>query len=252
MRELPDLRLAGVAAGVWLAALAGLHLRAWPGLTVAGIAAVVATVLTATRRKHRWVAVGVLVGVAAGAGATAARVAVRDAGPIRELADQRVSVQANLVVTDDAHPTRAPAGRPAQYAVAADLTGLRATGHPAVSLSVRVLVLGADPAWQRILPGQRAVVDGRLGLPRGGDLRSAVLSVPGTPRLVGHASWAQRAAGRLRSGLRAACAPLPAEPGGLLPGLVVGDTTRLEPAVSDDFRSTGMTHLLAVSGLNDG
>jgi competence protein ComEC len=32
----------------------------------------------------------------------------------------------------------------------------------------------------------------------------------------------------------------------------VGDTTRLEPAVSDDFRSTGMTHLLAVSGLNDG
>jgi competence protein ComEC len=268
MRELPDLRLAGVAGGVWLAALAGLHLSAWPGLTVAAVAALAVAVVAATRQGaaskarsplerserqpagYRWVVVGVLVGVVAGAGVTAARVAVRDAGPIRELAEQRTPVNADLVVTDDAHPTRAPAGRPAQYAVAADLTSLRADGHPAISMSVRVLVLGADPAWQRVLPGQRVVVDGRLGLPRGGDLRSAVLSVPGTPRLVGRASWAQRAAGRLRSGLRSACAPLPAEPGGLLPGLVVGDTTRLEPAVSDDFRSTGMTHLLAVSGSN--
>src|SRR5262249_10812328 len=115
---------------------------------------------------------------------------------------------------------------------------------------VRILVLGTDPAWQGVLPGQRVVVDGRLGRSRGGDLRSAVLSAPGTPRLVGRAWWAQRAAGRLRAGLRPACAPLPPETGGLPAGLVVGDTTRLEPAVADDFRATGMTHLLAVSGSN--
>jgi competence protein ComEC len=54
----------------------------------------------------------------------------------------------------------------------------------------------------------------------------------------------------LRAGLQRACEPLPDDAGGLLPGLVVGDTSRLDPALSDDFRTTGMTHLNAVSGAN--
>ncbi|HWB36297.1 MAG TPA: ComEC/Rec2 family competence protein, partial [Rugosimonospora sp.] len=57
-------------------------------------------------------------------------------------------------------------------------------------------------------------------------------------------------AGRLRAGLVRACAPLPAEPGGLLPGLVVGDTSHLPATVVTDFTATGMTHLVAVSGAN--
>ena len=31
---------------------------------------------------------------------------------------------------------------------------------------------------------------------------------------------------------------------------MVGDTSRLDPAVEEDFRATGMTHLTAVSGAN--
>src|SRR5690606_21399194 len=42
----------------------------------------------------------------------------------------------------------------------------------------------------------------------------------------------------------------PDDPGGLLPGLVVGDTSALPSHVEDDFRATGMTHLTAVSGSN--
>ena len=56
--------------------------------------------------------------------------------------------------------------------------------------------------------------------------------------------------GSLRAGLQRACAPLPDDAGGLLPGLVVGDTSRLDPALEEDFRTTGMTHLNAVSGAN--
>jgi competence protein ComEC len=79
-----------------------------------------------------------------------------------------------------------------------------------------------------------------------------VLSVSGPPDEVGVAPWSQRAAGALRAGLRRACAGLPAGPGGLLPGLVDGDTSGLDPAVATDFRSTGMTHLVAVSDANVG
>ena len=60
----------------------------------------------------------------------------------------------------------------------------------------------------------------------------------------------QRAAGTLRAGLRRAVARLPSGPRGLLPGLVVGDTSRMPPVLVDDFRTAGLTHLVAVSGAN--
>ncbi len=43
---------------------------------------------------------------------------------------------------------------------------------------------------------------------------------------------------------------IPARQGGLLLGVTIGDTSRLDPDVEDDFRTTGLTHLLAVSGGN--
>jgi competence protein ComEC len=61
-------------------------------------------------------------------------------------------------------------------------------------------------------------------------------------------STVQRAAGHLRAGLRRAVDPLPAAEQGLLPGLVVGDTSQLDSAVREDFRTVGLTHLTAVSG----
>jgi competence protein ComEC len=117
-------------------------------------------------------------------------------------------------------------------------------------MSVRGLVLGSDPGWRGLLPGQRVRAPGKLVPPRRGDLRAAVVVVRNAPEVVGRPPWTQRAAGVLRAGLQRACAPLPDDAGGLLPGLVVGDTSRLDPGLSDDFRTTGMTHLNAVSGAN--
>ena len=77
-----------------------------------------------------------------------------------------------------------------------------------------------------------------------------MLAASGPPDLLKSPEWTQLAAGALRAGLQAACAALPAEPGGLLPGLVLGDTSDLDPALEEDFRTTGLTHLVAVSGAN--
>jgi competence protein ComEC len=199
----------------------------------------------------QWLAAAVLLGAAVGSIATAARVAVRDAGPLATLVDQGATVQVDLVVRDDPRALRASAGLPPTYLLAVDLTIVRPEEPAgAMRLSVRALVLSADPAWRVLLPGQRARATGRLLAPRGGDLRAAVLSVKDPPLLHGRPPWGQRAAGVLRAGLQRACAPLPDDAGGLLPGLVVGDTSRLEPALEEDFRTTGMTHLNAVSGAN--
>ncbi|MGQ5263884.1 ComEC/Rec2 family competence protein [Micromonospora sp. ZYX-F-536] len=256
----PDLRLAGLAVAAWLTALAGLHLGARPLLVVAAVAATLTVVGAlhllgrlgrprATARRYGWIAVAVGLGVVCGATATAARLAVRDAPPIRVLAEQRAPVTADLVVRDDPRPIRS-AGRPGMLLVPTELVRLTGPDGRRVRASVRLLVLATDPAWRGLLPGQRLTADGRLGVPRGGDLTGAVLSTNGPPERHGASSWAQRAAGTLRAGLQRACEPLPDEPGGLLPGLVVGDTSRLPPGVEEDFQATGMTHLNAVSGSN--
>ncbi|MFU8874803.1 ComEC/Rec2 family competence protein [Micromonospora sp. SL4-19] len=260
-RDIPDLRLAGLAMAAWLAALAGLHQTATAAAALAAVAAGLAAVVglhlcgllgrpAAPLRRVGWIAVAVLLGIVCGSAATAARLAVRDAAPVRALVAERALVTAELVVRDDPRPVRGAPGRPATLLLRADLVRLTDSAGRQVTGSVRGLVLATDPAWRALLPGQRASARGRLSAPRGGDLTAAVLSVTAPPTLRGRPPWVQRAAGTLRAGLQRACEPLPDEQGGLLPGLVVGDTSRLPPAVEEDFRTTGMTHLNAVSGSN--
>lgn len=257
----PDLRLAGLAVAAWLAALAGLHLSARSAILVAVVAAGLAALASAHLlgvlghpaapvRRYGWIAVAVLLGVVCGATATAARLAVRDAPAVRALVDDRATVDAELVVRDDPRPIRGVAGRPATLLVRAELVALTGPDGVRVAAPLRILLLATDPAWRNLLPGQRLTAEGRLGAPRGGDLTAAVLTVRGPPTPHGPPPWSQGAAGALRAGLQRACEPLPDEQGGLLPGLVVGDTSRLPPTVEEDFRATGMTHLNAVSGSN--
>jgi competence protein ComEC len=54
----------------------------------------------------------------------------------------------------------------------------------------------------------------------------------------------------VRAALRASVAGLPPDRRVLVPALVDGDDAGLDPALADDFRTTGLTHLLAVSGTN--
>jgi len=68
--------------------------------------------------------------------------------------------------------------------------------------------------------------------------------------LIGSPPWWQRAAAVVRASLRHAVSGLPPEERGLLPGLIDGDTTNLDPVLAEHFRLAGLTHLVAVSGMN--
>ncbi|MGH2783683.1 MAG: ComEC/Rec2 family competence protein, partial [Actinomycetota bacterium] len=43
---------------------------------------------------------------------------------------------------------------------------------------------------------------------------------------------------------------IPPREGGLLMGMTIGDTSKLDPGLEDAFRTTGLSHLMAVSGAN--
>jgi competence protein ComEC len=244
-----DMRLVGAALGCWFAAIVGLFLPAMVGWGIAVVALLVAVMHLACGRTG-WILAAVAAGIAGGASATAARVGERDAEPLRGLVARHAEVRVGLQISDDPRLGRARVGRDATVVVPARLAWVSTEDGTRIMVSARVLVLAGDRGWLGLLPGQDAEADGRLGAAGGGDLRAALLSVPGPPALAGRAPFVQRAAGALRTGLQRACAGLPAEPGGLLPGLVVGDTSRLDPALADDFRTTGLTHLTAVSGAN--
>ncbi len=263
----PDLRLVGFVAGTWAAALGCLWLSARAGFAVAALSTVaVAGALLAPRLRSptaapvrdrpggagaAWgaVVVSVLAGVICGAAVTAARVAVRDTPQLRELAADRAVMTARLTLTDDPRLLAGSAGRSASYLVRTRTAWLDGE-HGRLTVRVRLLVLGTDRGWAGLLPGTAVEVSGRLAPSRGGDLTAAVLNVTSAPGVLGPAPRSQRAAGALRTGLVRACVPLDPRPGGLLPGLVVGDTSRLPDSVAGDFTATGMTHLVAVSGAN--
>ncbi|WP_449340602.1 ComEC/Rec2 family competence protein, partial [Streptomyces canarius] len=108
-------------------------------------------------------------------------------------------------------------------------------------------------AWLGLLPSTRLRVAGRLAPAlTGGDRIAAVLRVRGRPepRTVAGPSGPQRWAGRLRAGLRDATEDLPGDARALLPGLVVGDTSRITPELDHAFEETDLAHTLAVSGSN--
>ncbi|MFE0375999.1 ComEC/Rec2 family competence protein [Streptomyces inhibens] len=108
-------------------------------------------------------------------------------------------------------------------------------------------------AWRGLLPSTRIRLVARAAPPLSPtDHVAAVLRVTddAPPDKVGAPSTLQRLAGSLRTGLREATDGLPPDARALLPGLVVGDTSRVPPDLDDAFRATDLTHLLAVSGSN--
>ena len=250
MRVLPrageplDLRLVPPALAVWLVAWQGRLLPSRLLLAAALVLALVAAVLLL--RRTTVAAAAVLGCAAASAAVTGMHVESRTTGPLAQAATARAAVTAEAVLTDD--PRRA-ASDPELVITRLSVRSFRAAGRTH-RLRAPVVVLSSDPAWLGLLPSQRVRVHGRLRPAERGDDVAAVLSARGAPVVRSPPSRVQRAAGVLRAGLQDAVAPLPAAERGLLPGLVVGDTSRLDDELRDDFRTVGLSHLTAVSGTN--
>jgi competence protein ComEC len=245
-----DLRLALGALAAWLAAAAALGASAPTGYLAGGMAVLAAAGTLALR--PRWAAAAALVLGCAGitALATAARVQARDVSPVTRLAAEHAVVTMDLVVRDDPRPMRAgPSGGGGRVSVPARAQRVGSGGRQ-WTVSTDVLVLAPSSGWSGLLPSQHVVAEGRLAPRLRAGLGSGILSVQGPPERVAQPSRVQRVAGRLRAGLQDAAAVLPEGPRGLLPGLVLGDTSRLDPVLAGDFQTTGLTHLTAVSGTN--
>jgi competence protein ComEC len=117
-----------------------------------------------------------------------------------------------------------------------------------IGLREPVLVFG-DTSWLGVPLGSTVRISGHLATATGGDV-AAVMSASGSPEVRARPDLWWRASGQVRAALRESVSGLPQDRRALVPALVDGDATDLDPALADDFRTTGLTHLLAVSGTN--
>ena len=249
-----DGRLAVGAAAAWLAALECLHRSAGTVLwvAIAAVGAAFGLLIAPPFRRRRWVAATALAAfcVAVVLIPLAGRISHARASPLAVLARQRAAVTATVTV--DADPVllaaKGPGGAP-RVAVESSAHSVVTRGH-AVPADGAVLVLADAAAWRSTLPGQRVRVDGTLAPELDGGVLSVTLFARSPPHRLGTPPWWQRAAAHVRVALRRASAGLPAAERGLLPGLVDGDTTDLDPVLAERFRLAGLTHLVAVSGTN--
>nr|WP_282083586.1 ComEC/Rec2 family competence protein [Streptomyces tendae] len=265
-----DLRLVPPALAVWATAALVLNVPAgWAvGVVTGALLLAGALLLGPVRdRPHAPAAAALLLCVAASAASAALHAADLRRGPVPELARRYATVTAEVEVTADPRLTR-PRVRgnravPPTVLIEADVRRVTERGGKTVTTRTPVLVLvdvgdsrpQADSSrWLSLLPTTRFNVTARLSPPRTrGDRIAAVLRVRAgreAPETTAKPSTAQRLAGRLRSGLREATEDLPTDARALLPGLVVGDTSRVTPELEEAFKETDLTHTLAVSGAN--
>jgi competence protein ComEC len=174
---------------------------------------------------------------------------LRTAGPVVDLAQQGASVTLRAEVVSD--PRLLPARgvrRTPLVIVGLQVDQIVGRGNRS-RVSAPVLAF-ADPSWLGLQWGEQVEVRGRLAPAQPGDDVVATLNGKGSPVVRAPPSAMKRAAGRLRAGLRDAVRGTPSDGAGLLPGLVVGDTSGLDPGLEQAMRSSGLTHLVAVSGSN--
>ncbi|WP_086848860.1 ComEC/Rec2 family competence protein [Amycolatopsis kentuckyensis] len=252
-----DMRLVPAAAACWLAALASL-LLGWRTAAATGLASAVLAGLVLWRaRNHpraRDTAAALLILGLLAAGPISWRIRDAQRDELRASAAEGLPAALRVIVAERPKPVRSAGYADRQagaraVVLAADVRTASVDGRPVTSFG-RVLLLAPVEQWTSLLPGQEVTATGLLMPPRGADLTVAVLSVRGPPAEPGPAPWWQRAAAELRAGLHDLCQALPDEPAGLLPGLVLGDTSALSPRVEQEFVSAGLAHLTAVSGGN--
>ncbi|MBD8870035.1 ComEC/Rec2 family competence protein [Nocardioides donggukensis] len=246
-----DLRMVALGTAAWLGGIAGLTA---PPLLLGAPLVALAVVLGPARRRvgiRRLVAGALLAALSVG-GSAVLRDAGVAAGVVAELAGSRAAGQVRLTVTTD--PRRLRDSRAERYLVRGTVHTVATVarsgpgGTGVWSVHTPVLVIG-DRAWADVRLGSTVLAPVRLGPADGGDL-AAVAVARGAPRVVAEPSLAWRGSAALRAAIRAAVADARYPARALVPALVDGDDQDLPARLHEQFRTAGLTHLLAVSGTN--
>ncbi|WP_337750135.1 ComEC/Rec2 family competence protein [Microbacterium sp. B19(2022)] len=240
-----DLRLLPLALAVWGIALLCVLIpeAAWWCAAVGGLVAILVLMLL-VRRPRTWVSRltgGLAVVLLAAAAATALTVGF--ALPARE---QAMSWNGRVVEVTGEITSSASVGRDGRLWFEASTSTLGPPGR--ASGSSAPVRIGVDPTDGFDL-GARIRAVGEASATDAGE-RSALVVFANDAEVVEPASGVFGVAAALKHAFVERSSLLPEPGAGLLPGLAVGDTRAVSIELNDDMRTSGLSHLTAVSGAN--
>jgi len=239
-----DPRMVWVALLVWVGAWCGVTGGwAWAGVAVAAVSAA----LLAWRRASLAVALGVVC-ILASAGSGALFKWTTVSSPLAGFADAGSVIQIQAVVTGDPQVWSARGVLPGRTVTAVSVREVSGHGSAYKLRQPASLLTGLDDPNLEV--GQGVVATAKASWSDNGLAPQVRLSALGDVTVISQPGVVGRAINSLRNGLRVAMAHSPPDQAGLVPGLVVGDTSGLSSQMLDDFQATSLTHLNAVSGTN--
>jgi competence protein ComEC len=114
-------------------------------------------------------------------------------------------------------------------------------------LRVPIRVMTSHRSVTKLLPGQRFSAQGRIVSSKEARVAALVVIKDEIHILTPPSRWAN-ALGAIRLGLRSLSGD--GNAGALIPGMVLGDTSKQSAEFKDSMKRSGLTHLVAVSGAN--
>jgi len=114
-------------------------------------------------------------------------------------------------------------------------------------LRVPIRVMTSHQSVTKLLPGQRFSAQGRIVASKEARVAALVVIKDDIDIQTQPSRWAS-ALGAIRLGLRSLSGD--GNAGALIPGMVLGDTSKQSPEFKNSMRRSGLTHLVAVSGAN--
>lgn len=258
-----DLRLVPASLVSWLAALLGVRLEIWVAaitllgsfLLAAGIVLVGSQLISAQRRRRaqrlRKVCHQLLLTLGIGAAALLFSALLswqRVPGPLIDPIDQGSSIIATLEVSDSPQPL----AKSDRVSIKLKLKHVKINGLEFDSHADLTAI--AAGAWAQLRPGQTVVAAGNLRKVDPGEPVIARFTPKTLPRILPDeqavTSWLTRLRFQFNSSAAAPWKDFWPDAGALLPGMVLGDRSGLTPELAQSMRTSGLTHLTAVSGTN--
>ncbi|MDR1790718.1 MAG: ComEC/Rec2 family competence protein [Propionibacteriaceae bacterium] len=242
-----DWRPVVLAAVAWVGTFAGTGgASGW--WVLASVAALVAASWCAKRRH--WFGVAVALVLAVAAGVAGLRVFAVQSTEVAQLAHGQAIVTVTGVVGLPRLGATTFAGK--------WWTAVLEVEHVAhyqrewdTSVRVQLFASGGNyDAWAAVTPGAKVRAQVKLDPPDGDFSVAAVARAREPPTQVTELDPVSEWVELLHAGLREASSGLAPRPRAMVPALVLGDTAEMDEVLREQFVTTGLTHLTAVSGAN--
>ena len=216
-------------------------MQSWSRTWSICLIAILASLILRNRQKFLVLVIAVLVGSTI----MSIRVAALESSAITEFRGQSTTIE--LQVTTDPAKMAPRVFGDFMAATSYSFLGQATFLDDRYKLRIPIRVIASTKSVKGLLPGQKIRIEGKVLKSKEGRVAALVIVGSDIEVITQPSRWAQGLA-KIRLGLRDVTGT--GDAGALIPGMVIGDTSKQSVDFKNEMRRSGLTHLVAVSGAN--